>query len=266
MYLTNREIHVIGIQRTGQHAITSWLIGHFESVCYKNHMSQKGSKKTSIGIEPPFWYFSPSERDSWEVDTSELILPNQEAIILGTELINCEIGLNPNLSKQKLDIAKRSGFEKFSKKQNHILVIRNPYNHYASVLKWRRNKILSPYSTFSSSWIDMARECLGETNLIQGPKTVVNYDLWFSSQDERKRIANELELNFTDRRLNIVMKIGVGKLWGSSFDGMHKKHEAQDMNVLERWKRVAQDERFIRLLNNESVCDLAKKFGWEKPL
>jgi len=50
-YLTDREIHVIGIQRTGQHAITSWILGHFDKVCYKNSMSQLGMRN-GHGVQP----------------------------------------------------------------------------------------------------------------------------------------------------------------------------------------------------------------------
>lgn len=263
-YLTDREIHVVGIQRTGQHAITSWLLGHFDKVCYKNSMSQLGMRN-GHGVQPPFWYFQPKLKEGWEVSDKETIGPDQDAIILGTEFKTNKVGLNPKIDKQKEEIAKRSGFDQFSAKQDYVLVLRNPYNHYASVLKWSRNKKLSPPSSFAAMWKKMAMECSGETENFEN-KTVILYDDWFTQLSYRMKTERILNLIRDDSRLNTVMKIGIGRSWGSSFDGMKIKNNAQKMDVLNRWESVKKDPRFIRLCQDEYLTDLAEKFGWECPL
>lgn len=53
--------NVLGVQRTGQHAVISWIIGHFEKVAFKNNMSYSDNPKR--GLVPPFWYFTPSIKD-----------------------------------------------------------------------------------------------------------------------------------------------------------------------------------------------------------
>ena len=109
----------------------------------------------------------------------------------------------------------------------------------------------------------MARECLGETNFLPNPKTVVLYDKWFSSKKYREEISEKLDLKHTDKRLNIVMKIGIGRSWGSSFDQMKKKNEAQSMDVLNRWVEVENDERFQKLQKDKELLEIAKEFRWE---
>ena len=267
-FLTDREIHVVGIQRTGQHAITSWLIGHFENVCYRNCMSQLGERKgRTRGITPPFWYFESGKGEDWEVCESNIIKGGQDAIILGTEFTlntGC-IGLNPNLEREKAKMVDRSGHESFSKRQDYLIVIRNPYNQYSSIINWPKNRRLSKPQNFSTLWKSFARECVGETDHLPGPKRCVIYDNWFSSVDYRKDISDYLSVNHSDKRLNTVMKIGGGKDWGSSFDSMKRKNSAQSMKVLDRWKSSSGDERFLELLKDEELEDLANQLGFNKP-
>jgi hypothetical protein len=265
-YLTNTEINVIGIQRTGQHAITSWLIGHYDYVCYKNNMSQSGvPKRKEHGIQPPYWYFMPKVSDDWEVSDDPFIREDH-TVILGTELTKLGFGLNPRLDNQKQEIARSMGYDHFSKSKHYILVIRNPYNHYASILNWSRNRQLSPVNHFKRMWKKMANECLSCTDEFPFRKTVVPYDMWFSSKEFRGDLASQLDLELNDRRLNTVMKIGVGKSWGSSFDGMKKNQKAQDMDVLKRWVTVRNDPRFRELLEDDEIARLAGCWGWERPV
>ena len=266
-YLTDREIHVIGIQRTGQHAVTSWIIGHFDHVCYKNNMSQKGMRRgAKHGIQPPYWYFMPSVCDEWSVSDIPDI-QEDNIVVLGTEFTKYEVGLNPKISTQREEMAARCGYDGFSRRQDYVLVIRNPYNHYASVLNWSRNKQLSPVKNFSKMWIAMAHECLGNTDCIPDPKIIVCYDDWFSSEEYRRdHVARQLDIELNDMRLNTVMKVGINKSWGSSFDGMKKKDSAQSMDVLNRWKTIKDDPRFIELCQNDELTELADEFGWSKPL
>jgi len=264
-FLTEREINVIGIQRTGQHAITSWLIGHYDHVCYKNNMSQAGCPaRKEQGIQPPYWYFTPSLSDDWEVSEDQAIREDH-TVILGTELTKLSFGLNPNLEAQRDKIAQSMGYEQFSRFRHYVLVIRNPYNHYASILNWSRNRQLSPVSHFKKMWKKMANECLYCTDEFPFSKIVIPYDTWFSSRDFREEVAKKLDLELNDRRLNTVMKIGVGKSWGSSFDGMKKNEKAQDMDVLKRWVKVRNDPRFSELLEDDEIARLSGCFGWERP-
>jgi hypothetical protein len=267
-FLTKREIHVIGVQRTGQHAITSWLVGHFGDVLYKNCMSQLGRRKGKIeGFEPPFWLFSPDTDEYKEVGQ---FVRTPDAIIMGTEFTIFKVGINPKVQIEKELIAKENGFDKFSERQDYVIVVRNPYNQYASVLRWKKNKLLGNPVSFVDMWIRTAEEAtkiLNKEDNVFGPNGyVINYDMWFQSPSYRREIEKYLNLKESDIRINTVMKVGYEKSWGSSFDGMKKKQEGQSMDVLNRWERVKKDARFIEVCNNEKLQSLAKTFGYARPI
>lgn len=148
-----------------------------------------------------------------------------------------------------------------------ILVIRNPYNHYASVLKWKRNRILGNPSNFKRAWMAMAKEAKAVPTSIDGNSIAICFDDWVSNPKLREDIAvNELGLQFNDRRINTVMKIGIGRAWGSSFDGMTKNGQAQTMAVTERWRDVCSDENFQKIYNDTEIEECALSFGMHKPI
>jgi len=187
------------------------------------------------------------------------------AIILGTEFTVFDIGLNPEIREQKHYFCQQYGLDEFSKRRDNVLVIRDPYNQYASVLNWGRNRLLSNPNSFSKMWIKMAKECLNKTQNFEH-KVVLKYDEWFSDPQYRRLLETILDLKEDDSRLNTVMKIGHGRSWGSSFDGMKKKKDAQSMNVLKRWETVKDDNRFVKLTQNDELKELSEELGWECPL
>jgi hypothetical protein len=160
-------------------------------------------------------------------------------------------------------MCKECNVDEFSRRIDYVVVCRSPYNHYASVLKWRRNRRLRKPKNFSSVWINLAKEALGERDGLPSEKTVILYDKWFISEDYRRSIAEQLGLEFTDRRLNIVMNIGVHNNRGSSFDGMQYKTAGQKMDVLNRWKEVEEDPDFQVVYQNEKVREYASRLGFE---
>ena len=270
-YLTDREIHVAGIQRTGQHAVTSWLVGHFEDVCFKNSMSQRGERDSKAGsLKPPWWYFKPSEREQWIEDANPNIQQGMDAIMLGTEFTLPGIGVNPLMPQQRDELAKLSSCDKLSERSDCVVILRNPYNHYASVLNWNRNKRLRSPQGFSNVWIALAKEAGGETDYLSNEYLPITherifllYDRWFESQEYRQGISERLGLKFNDRRINTVMRIGVSRQYGSSFDGMQYQKSGQKMDVLNRWKQVEDDDRFQELLRNDELRHYASQNGFE---
>jgi len=252
-FLLDNEIHVYGIQRTGQHAIISWLIGHFDEVGFKNCMTSV-DEKNLVGIEPPFWYFQRGKFD-W-VETQDF--RKVKNFILGTEFSKGTLALNPNLNKNKFRILSNFKENQFSKKRHNIMVIRDPYNHYASVLNWKFASRLKHPKNFSSIWIRYAKAFLGEPSCLPVDKVPVVFDHWFKNEDYRKNISEKLGLDFSDERLNIVMKIGYRKSWGSSFDSMKLKEEAQKMKVLDRSKDIPKDKKsyYKELCKNKEVKKL----------
>lgn len=248
-YLINREIHVYGIQRTGQHAIISWLIGHFDQVGFKNCMSSE-VEKNKIGLEPPYWLFKRGEIE-WDVCDS---FPEVDNFILGTEFSKGKFQLNKDIEIQKKELA---GDKDFSRIRHDLMVIRNPYNHYASVLNWRYNKRLKDPYVFKSYWKTYCKDFLEGGSLPKEKKLVV-FDNWFQLESYRKMLSFKLGLDHTDERLHEVMNIGYKKIFGSGFDNMKFKSNAQKMDVLNRSSQVkeSQQDKMDVLWEDEELKDL----------
>lgn len=104
---------------------------------------------------------------------------------------------------------------------------------------------------------EYAREYLGETNRLPN-KLPVNYNRWFSDSDYREQLASKLGLASADRGLGRVAKWGSG----SSFDNRSLDGSAEQMEVLTRWKRVADDPRFKAVVDDAELHALTERiFG-----
>jgi len=86
--------------------------------------------------------------------------------------------------------------------------------------------------------------------------TTILYDKWFSDEDYRKQIVSELGLEFTDMGRDKVSKQGRG----SSFDGLDYNGKALEMNVLERYKTMINDDEYIEYISdNQEALDLSNQ-------
>ena len=262
-YLTENEFHVLGVQRTGQHAIIGWLIGHFDKVCFRNGLSAFCNERHP-GICPPYWYFNLNERNfQWRESQGKRIKGYQDAIILGTEFVNPMLTMHRRFEEDKARLAKDAGFDNFSKNNTNIIVIRSPWNHLASVLSWKNKWYLKKKERFIDCWLMMARECLGITNNIHSPKLFIIFDKWFSDKNYRMELAKKLKIKFSDRGLNIVMPVGRARR-GSSFNTMEYNGDAQKMKVLDRWKSyLSNSVEFTNVIYmRKELLDLSEKiFG-----
>jgi len=268
-YLAPKEIHILGAQRTGQHAIAAWIIGHFNNVCYKNGFISKKKTDTNRGLTPPWWLFDKEQRPdlSWQVCSKPDIPKEQDAIILGSEYLNPyhDFYLDPDWEReQKAAMCERCGVDEFAQERVYVLVLRSPWNHLASVLKWRDRWYLKKKERFIACWLMMAREYMGITDIVPSPKIALNFDRWFSDIEYRKVLSERLGMPFSDDGLGKVMRVGSGTRLGSSFDKMTYESEGQKMKVLERWREYADNKvEFTNVLtmNKELVALSEEIFG-----
>lgn len=139
-----------------------------------------------------------------------------------------------------------------SKKYKNIIILRDPFNNLASLLKAD-----FPRSKFTTIWKAHAKEYLGLTNFVSN-KVVISYNTWFTSEGYRKRIASRIGIPFTDANLEVVSPWG----WASSFDSTKYDGKAQKMDTLNRWKNFEGNEYFKRILKDDELWDLSEKiFG-----
>ena len=265
-YLAEKEIHVAGLQRTGQHAIIIWIAGHFNKVCFKNGMSPAGDR-ASRGFSPPWMYLDIGKKGfDIEFNKDKLVRKNQDVFILGTEYQQYGCALNPSIDSETSKMARDIGFDEFSRDSKNVLVIRSPWNQLASILSWKKKWYMKRKDRFIRGWKNSAREALGVTNNFPEPKIIVKYDDWFVNKKYRRSISKQLGIPFSDKGLNIVMPIGWGTK-GSSFDRMEYKKNAQKMAVNDRWKKYKDNHvEFLDVLRMDSeLMDMSRQLFGEFP-
>jgi len=129
-----------------------------------------------------------------------------------------------------------------------IIILRDPYNNYASYLKMIQNPNYGQFFAFPilEYWKEYAEEVIGNTNFLRN-KYFINYNLWAESEEYRRNLVWEMsvifktKMNFDDSLKDKLSLLG----GGSSFDGLEYAKTASKMKVNERYKNYA-DNRLYR--------------------
>jgi len=268
--VNKKEIRVIGLRRSGNHAIINWItkqepiepifINHtrvlenpYRDVYRDQLIKQKNPDLKGWRCEDINWWKQQSKGD----------FSFKDCLIYSYE-------------DQELERITHASFEKKhdfylgrSEERYDLILIRDPFNLFASRLKRREIvqtiekkfdplKVYSRQYTLPELWVCYAKECLGETNFLKNNKIVVNYNQWFTDVTYRQQLAERLKVTFSDAGFGDVRVAG----GGSSFDGTKFSGEANKMDVLNRWKVYMDDPLYRQLFENEELLAYSTKiFG-----
>jgi hypothetical protein len=155
-------------------------------------------------------------------------------------------------------------FSKYGAASNvrHILLLRAPFNWLASRIKRYSTSNNSRHYPDLKLWTKYANEFLRQTNYLTNA-VLINYNQWFLSESYRRQIARQLNMKYNDETLNRIPQFG-----RSSFDRSKFRHNAREMEVLNRWQNLSDDhmELFLHLLSTkQEVFDLCKTLFPEQP-
>ena len=265
MYETARKIMLPATHRSGHHAVGVWLLHQAEGVedfNIKTIAEWWNYLKVKDGLR--FFFNNPLKH--WQGDKSRFHSIMQ-GIWDGTmakvenyppESIKMFIGTH----EQELlkDVVWHAGKSDIFYKSDMVLVIRSFHNWVASCLKYVRSMEVR-----GSAWV----ESFSEKNIgvyidhcnhaLQGTVPFILYDEWFASKKYRKETAESLGFHFTDAAINQTSPWGSG----SSFDGFTYLKNASEMNVLNRYKQMEDNEDYQQIIqNNEEAIDLSNQlFG-----
>lgn len=214
------EYIVYGLRRSGNHAIINWILPQVKGdFSYYNDVwpnaPYKGKPKQRRG-------------NGSKVDTS----------IISFEDYNLQIfkSLLRNRSQPKVQ------------KRTTILIIRDPFNWYASRLKSDMSQP-AHYSGLNlrQLYLQYIREYNRESIFLEGHVVLISYNQWKSDLSYRKSISKGLGLEFTDDGLNKV----TGEGGGSSFDGMIVS--GQQLRTDKRYLYYLNDDTFLSLFTNKEL-------------
>jgi len=230
----NLVIKQIGDRQGGQHGVVRWLMAQFNGIYFWKNNAGIRHNILEISKFPDMSLFKKNKKI--------FIDENLIAIFAGYE--------DTTLAR-----VNRFEFLKFADKQYNIIVLRDPYNLFASkIYNWTKN---SPhkrqqYSKKLKVWKQKAREVLNKECYF------INFNKWFVNKKYRKEIISWFpEFTFTDDNKELVR--GLGK---SSFDKKEFNGKASQMNLLKRYKTVIDDPLMKNLIEDKEVTELSNQiFG-----
>jgi len=149
-----------------------------------------------------------------------------------------------------------------SKRRLNLLIIRDPFNFFASRLKkWKTLTGIKDREELVEIWKIYAKEFLGITNYLGNNKITISFNDWFASMDYRMLLAKQLGIEFTDRGIKQILSVGPG----SSFDEFTYHGQADKMHVLDRWQNFAEDSFFRGFFKDHELLELSCRIFGEIP-
>ncbi|MGB7785066.1 MAG: hypothetical protein WBL27_03095 [Salinimicrobium sp.] len=260
-----REIRFTGLSRSGNHAIINWVIKQLNgSYCFLNCTEPKHN---------PYLSARPLNRagDVLETNIGDLDLQAEQQgnfskkshLLYSHE--DCFLGP----LHHKVFRTNHNSWVGKSEKFNDVLILRDPFNLFASRIK--SGLIAGHYTHHGARPISLitlrriykqhARAFLGDRNFLRN-KILINYNLWASSAEYRRQLAQELEINFSDEGFEEVAQVA----GGSSFDGIKLSGKASSMKLHSRWESYAEKEHFWDLFDDELVELSSRIFGEIAPI
>ena len=258
MFDSSQKVIVSGLQRSGHHAIAVWGVHQ-----------QKGIQDFSIKTLSQWIFYLEHLNDISFLLNNPLRVEEGEGKEHFDSLFSEYEYMNPSLivATHGVDECTTQDIKRvtsesriFSSWTQKVLVIRDYYNWVASCLKYARSMKIR-----GSIWV----EPFSETNIgvyiehcnhaIKGTVPFILYDEWFASKKYRKETAESLGFHFTDAAINQLSPWGAGSSW----DGGKYLKNASEMDVLNRYKQMEDDEEYQQVIqNNEEAIDLSNQlFG-----
>lgn len=266
--INKKEVRVMGLRRSGNHAIINWIAKQVSGeVMFINHVKplenpyrDQYESQVILGreLDNTLWNFRDT---AWWKREKEGEFSLKDCLLYSYEDQEIEKIAKPSFElKHDLYLGK-------SDQRYDVVVMRDPFNLFASRLKSKPREdrpnfsMLEVYSrryNLPELWVSYAKECLAETSLLKNKKLFVNYNQWFFDIEYRKSLSAQLHMEFSDDGLNDISVSGRG----SSFDGDKYAGEAHKMDVLNRWKQFADIPRYRQLFKTEGIEEYSLKlFG-----
>lgn len=233
--ISDQLIHLIGLKRSGLHALSFWILAHQKSNMLLNNSPRKksgsGSYMSRTDCESPLPVaVHPGDEVAVYRDKGEHFEPLETKVSLSMVVFQSQS--LPYLASQT---QLTTGIEAHTVRQ--ILTLRDPFNWAASYMK--KSQHPDDCLVWPSLWLEYANEFVGNTHYLPDALKI-NYNQWFRDRSYRQQISTWLGFEFTDEALEIVTPHADG----SSFDKTQFDAQAQKMAVTERWRHYQNDPKY----------------------
>jgi hypothetical protein len=259
------EYRILGLSRSGNHAVINWVISQLEGeYVFLNCTEPKHNPFLTcrpLALEGDSYLtnkpdFDLEKEQKGSLTIKDYLIYNHEDSFLGS--------LN-SAAQQKA----RTQWVGQSKLQKDVLILRDPFNLFASRIKaglirgHYTHHGARPISTLTLKRIykQHAHEFLGNRKNLKN-KILVNFNLWTSNMSYREDLARQLDIPFRDSGFTEVPAVA----GGSSFDGITFAGKANEMRLQDRWRAFEDDEEYWKLFDEEIVDLTEQIFGKIEPV
>ena len=264
MYEDSRKIMLPAMHRSGHHAIAVWLLHQAEGV-----------DKFDIRTMCEWWHFLRVENGirflfnnplkHWEREKIRFhtimkgIWEGTMARVENYDPKDIKLFIGTHEREPLKEVAWHCGKSDIFYKTDMVLVIRSFHNWAASCIQ---NRVRDPKPSVLEYHInedDIKKYIDHCKHALDGTVPHIFYDKWFASKKYRKEIVDSLGLHFTDAALNQASPFG----GGSSFDELAYLKNASEMDVLNRYKQMEDNEDYQKIIqDNEEAINLSNQlFG-----
>jgi len=249
-YRNELEIQFFGLQRSGNHAVLSWMfqqfddpvfffnnVTHFEDPILNFHFARLPNTVTVSRGPPPGASGHGLVQAGVQQHLEEIRSRKKHVLVYSYE----------NLPLAKLPtralVGERERHLGVSARTHRVLLLRDFYNWIASRLRLFENKgqALPPARRIAglvALWLTYAREYADETRFLLGEEVIkISYNRWAEDENYRACLLNQLSIPIKDNSNGHVPDVG----GGSSFDGM-LPGGSKNMQLGERWRYLLEDK------------------------
>lgn len=248
------ELRVVGMSRSGNHAVINWILAQatgrvvFLNCAEARYNPYFTARPLDNGVACSANYddFQLEKEMSRDFSHKDWLVYSHEDTYLGKAA-----------SRDFED--EHDGFVGPSRRRIDLLVMRDPFNLFAS--RMRMDNVVNPLGVAVRMWKQHAREALGQTSRLPHERIVVLFNNWCRSRAYRKEIAEQIGLTFTDAGRQQVTRCH----GGSSFDGLNYDGRAEQMKVLERWRKYEDDPSYQDIFRDPQLLEHSQKLFGEIP-
>lgn len=230
MQVPECDAYFLGMRRSGNHALLDWILPHHKTWIHYNNAILKNGVLS--------------------VDENQIVTEGK-ADYIGEY----------HYSLASVEDYDLKAVKEYVGDDMKIILLRDPFNLFASRLQMARNFVNDPDSKFtcfdliSSRAIQLWKQYASEFVFEHVKNTVfLNFNFWFESAEYRKDISRTMCWKHTDE--------GYGSENGWVFSG--GSSFGQKAKVLESWKNFENDEEYLSLFDVE-VLHLHKLLFGEPP-
>lgn len=249
--MSAKHFSIFSPQRSGHNAIIQWMLYQNENV-----------------DEFREWAESPDEERGWfsvRYDTYvgfHVNKPRDAKVInnLDIDIAKLHASIILNYADEPLPA--------ITEEQNSktVIILRDWRNYIASHIKHIDRERERHESIRGGPWLGAPLNERVKPNLFKEYAThfinessyyPILFDRWFASKKYRIKICQDLDLHFTDIGKQSVPSFG----GGSSFDKLRLDGQAEQMNVLNRYKMYEDDVSYQELMQDDEIVELNSQMG-----